>query len=106
VPIAMAVSGEPSAVLIEVRNGGVISSEALPDLFNPFRGRHGGPRSDGLGLGLFIVRQIALAHGGRVDVESSEQGGTAFQLRIPRVPAPPSASRTSVQQEPPESAHP
>jgi len=56
----------------------------LPALFDPFRGRARGPRSDGLGLGLFIVQQIALAHGGRVDVESCERAGTTFRLRLPR----------------------
>lgn len=100
VPIVMEVSGEPSAVVIEVRNGGAIPREAMPELFNPFTGRHGGPRSDGLGLGLFIVRQIALAHGGRVDAESSEGTGTIFRLRIPREPSHASVSRTAVQQEP------
>jgi signal transduction histidine kinase len=67
-----------------VRNGGAIPTHAMSDLFNPFGGRKGGPRSDGLGLGLFIVQQIALAHGGSVDAESSDSGGTRFRLRIPR----------------------
>ena len=84
VPIVMAVNGEPLAVVIEVRNGGAIPSHAMSDLFNPFRGRRSGPRSDGLGLGLFIVQQIAMAHGGRVDAESSDAGGTLFRLRLPR----------------------
>jgi len=86
VPIVMEVSGESSTVVIEVRNGGAIPSHAVSDLFNPFKRRHSGPRSDGLGLGLFIVQQIALAHGGRVDAESSDGRGTLFRLRIPRDP--------------------
>lgn len=83
VPIVMDVSGDASSVAIAVRNGGAIPTQALSDLFNPFRGRYGGPRSDGLGLGLFIVQQIALAHGGCVEVESSQEF-TSFRLRIPR----------------------
>lgn len=84
VPIVMEVSGEPLTVVIEVRNGGAIPSLAMSDLFNPFRGRRSGPRSDGLGLGLFIVQQIAVAHGGRVDAESSDGRSTLFRLRLPR----------------------
>jgi signal transduction histidine kinase len=54
----------------------------MPLLFEPFeRGANDGP---GLGLGLHIVRVIAEAHGGEVSVESSEEGGTTFRLRLPR----------------------
>ena len=37
-----------------------------------------------VGLGLFIVREIARSHGGEVGVESSEAAGTTFRLRCPR----------------------
>ena len=51
-----------------------------------FRGKvvliTGGSR--GLGLGLFIVREIVRAHGGVVEVSSSEADGTRFSLRLPR----------------------
>ena len=41
-----------------------------------------------VGLGLFIVREIARAHGGTVDVESSMESGTTFTATLPRQPAP------------------
>ena len=41
-------------------------------------------RSSGLGLGLFISREIALAHSGSIDVTSSEEAGTRFTARLPR----------------------
>jgi signal transduction histidine kinase len=41
---------------------------------------------DGLGLGLFIVDQIARAHGGSVEVRSSDSEGTTFSVRWPRHP--------------------
>jgi two-component system sensor histidine kinase/response regulator len=77
---------ESEAVEITVENSGTIPAELLPQLFDPFRGaqRQTG-RAEGLGLGLYIVHQIVLAHGGRVDVMSG--GGdnrTRFSVRIPR----------------------
>jgi signal transduction histidine kinase len=85
VPIQLELSGEAAdEVTFVVSSGGQIPPELLPVLFDPFRGRARGPRSDGLGLGLFIVQQIALAHGGRVEVESSPEAGTQFRLRLPR----------------------
>jgi two-component system sensor histidine kinase/response regulator len=83
-PIALDLCGTAQdEVWVVVTSGGQIPGEVLPVLFDPFRGRNRGPRSDGLGLGLFIVQQIALAHGGRVDVQSS-LAGTTFRLRLPR----------------------
>lgn len=41
-------------------------------------------RSGGLGLGLYIARHIALAHGGNITVESSADAGTTFTVKLPR----------------------
>jgi two-component system sensor histidine kinase/response regulator len=75
----------PHEVLLKVENTGTIPAELLPQLFDPFRGaqRQAG-RSEGLGLGLYIVQQIVLAHGGSVDVQSGEDNRTMFVVRIPR----------------------
>jgi two-component system sensor histidine kinase/response regulator len=83
--ILVNLNGTPTdAVTLAVTNSGVVPPEVLPHLFDPFRGgqRHVG-RSDGLGLGLFIVQQIVLAHGGQVDVKS-DSGRTTFSVRLPR----------------------
>jgi len=50
-------------------------------LFDPYR-RATSSRG-GVGLGLYIVDQIARAHGGSVLVTSSEEQGTTFVVRIP-----------------------
>jgi PAS domain S-box-containing protein len=76
------------SVAITVSNGGaVIPADVLPELFKAYRrGIRGGSsnRSAGLGLGLFIVAQIAAAHGGRVYAESSAEAGTTFTIELPR----------------------
>jgi CheY-like chemotaxis protein len=71
---------------IEVHNQGAIPAELLPELFAPFRGtvQGGRVRARGLGLGLFIVREIVRAHGGTVEVASSEEHGTTFSIELPR----------------------
>jgi two-component system, sensor histidine kinase and response regulator len=73
------------AVLIAVQNSGTIPPHLLPQLFDPFRGaqRQAG-RTEGLGLGLYIVQQIVLAHGGSVDVKSGDENMTTFAVTIPR----------------------
>jgi two-component system sensor histidine kinase/response regulator len=75
----------PDAVVIKVENSGTIPPDLLPQLFDPFRGaRRQTGRNEGLGLGLYIVQQIVLAHGGSVDVQSGNDNRTAFVVRIPR----------------------
>jgi len=84
-PIEVRLNGtHADLVTLTVTNTGLIPEDVLPHLFDPFRGsqRHLG-RSDGLGLGLYIVQQIVLVHGGRVDVKSGH-GRTSFVVQIPR----------------------
>ena len=82
-PVRASVAGEPDRVLLAVHNGGPpIPSALLPLLFNPFR--RGAEPSKGLGLGLYIVREIVRAHGGTVDVRSSAGEGTTFTVALPR----------------------
>ena len=49
--------------------------------------RAGAKRTDSAGLGLAIVNSIALAHGGRVDIDSVPDLGSTVSLVIPRQPA-------------------
>jgi two-component system, sensor histidine kinase and response regulator len=71
------------AVTLTVSNRGTIPSDILPIIFDPFRGGEH-KRSDGLGLGLYIAQQIAMAHHGEITVDSSEEAGTTFTVTMPR----------------------
>jgi PAS domain S-box-containing protein len=75
-------------VEIKVHNGGaVIPADVLPELFKAYRRGIRGEttgRQPGLGLGLFIVAQIAAAHGGLASAESSAESGTTFTVQLPR----------------------
>jgi signal transduction histidine kinase len=85
------VSGDDDAVRVQVHNQGrPISGEAQQTLFSPLRqtatseaDRRAG--SSGLGLGLYITREIAVAHGGSLEVTSGDEG-TTFSVRLPRTP--------------------
>ncbi len=67
-------------------NGPGIPAEHLPHLFDRFY-RADSARGQGKGhsgLGLAIARSVVEAHGGRIEVESSAQGGTAFRVKLPK----------------------
>jgi two-component system NtrC family sensor kinase len=76
--------------VLSVHNDGPpIDRGLLRHLWEPFERGASGPRT-GAGLGLFIVREIARAHGGTVEVASEPGRGTAFTVRLPtRAPAEP-----------------
>jgi signal transduction histidine kinase len=70
-------------VEVHVHNRGEpIPADRLPFIFQPFE--RGSNEGRGLGLGLYIVRAIASAHGGRVEATSSTAEGTTFRLCLPR----------------------
>lgn len=82
--IRLTVDGSPTErVRIIVHNRGAIPDERLPLLFDPFATTRASS-SRGLGLGLYIVREIARAHGGDVSVSSSPLEGTTFTVDLPR----------------------
>jgi PAS domain S-box-containing protein len=89
-PVRVRLHGEPSSVVISVHNWGKpIPPGELPHLFEPMRRGSGAARSkkiQSIGLGLFIVQQIVLAHGGTIGVDSSEEKGTTFTIHLPRKP--------------------
>jgi signal transduction histidine kinase len=85
-PVEVNVDGRDSDVVtLSVGNAGQIPDELLPQLFDPFRGAKRQPgRNEGLGLGLYIVQQIVVAHEGTVDVRSGNGDRTVFVVTVPR----------------------
>ncbi len=79
--------GDPAQLRFTVSNPGEIPQQLLDEIFEPFRGRGdaNGMRGGGLGLGLYIVQQLARAHGGEVAVTTGD-GATRFTVALPRDP--------------------
>jgi signal transduction histidine kinase len=83
-PIAISLTSDAREVTICVKNRGLIDKDLLPHIFAPFRSAEKNAQRQGLGLGLYIVEQIALAHGGSIEAQSDEANGTTFRVRLPR----------------------
>jgi PAS domain S-box-containing protein len=83
--IAVEVGGEDDRVTLSVHNEGPpIAAEFLPTIFEPFRRQHNAAaRGEGLGLGLYICREMVRAHGGEISVQS-DGTGTTFTVGLPR----------------------
>ncbi|MES1172016.1 MAG: CHASE3 domain-containing protein [Bacteroidota bacterium] len=71
-----------------VHNFGTPIPERLSSvIFDPFRRTTArDEKSAGLGLGLFISRQIVIAHGGTIEVDSTAAAGTTFTVNLPASP--------------------
>jgi signal transduction histidine kinase len=89
-PVTLSLRGETSDVFIEVHNGGdPMPPGELQNIFDPLiRGSSAEHprenRSRSIGLGLYIAREVAKSHGGRIDVTSTATDGTSFTIRLPR----------------------
>ena len=84
-PIGVRIVGNESDVSLHVHNHGEpIPAELIPQVFEPLSRATENRRAGNIGLGLFIVNEIVLAHGGTVTVQSSVDDGTTFSVSLPR----------------------
>ena len=83
--VSVSCRGRGAWVWMRVSDSGPgISPEEQEHIFEPFyRGDQGRRIKQGMGLGLSIARDLALAHGGRLEVESQPGGGSSFTVWIP-----------------------
>lgn len=87
--------GTPAQVCFSVHNhGDPIPAAEQHRIFQPLerglqkRGEAPGPQAQGLGLGLYICREIVRAHGGSLHVDSDAAAGTTFTVSLPRAEGP------------------
>ena len=85
--ITVTLSGQPHEVTIEIADQGVgIEPEDMPHLFSRF-GRIVTPVTSaipGVGLGLYLSRELALMHRGDLHAKSQPGQGSTFTLKLPR----------------------
>ena len=85
--VQVALRDDGDLVRIAVTNQGEpIPPDFIPNIFDPFQRGARGNASGGLGLGLYIAREVVRAHGGLVRVSSSRESGTTFIAELPRRP--------------------
>ncbi|MDB4983363.1 MAG: hypothetical protein JWM82_4115, partial [Myxococcales bacterium] len=86
-PVTVEGRSDGRLVTVAVHNDGKAIPDALRNtIFNPFRrGEQEGPapKAEGLGLGLYISREVTLAHGGDIEVRSSDIEGTTVRVTLP-----------------------
>jgi signal transduction histidine kinase len=86
-PIRVRLTGVEDFVCFEVMNAGAFAGSGdVKRLFDPLRRGPGAEEqfaSDGLGLGLYIAREIAIAHGGEISVHA-HPAATVFAVSLPR----------------------
>jgi PAS domain S-box-containing protein len=87
-PIEIDLTAEGSGVELAVRDQGIgIASEELTRIFGRFERAVPSKHYGGLGLGLYVAREIVEAHGGSIVAVSRPGEGATFTIRLPRTTA-------------------
>jgi signal transduction histidine kinase len=88
--VTLLIRGEPANVFIAVHNQGTpIPPAELSKIFDPLvrdtgAGRFKKRRLNSIGMGLYIAREVAKAHGGEITFSSNLEEGATFTIRLPR----------------------
>jgi signal transduction histidine kinase/DNA-binding NarL/FixJ family response regulator len=84
-PIDIGLSAADGTVALTVRDSGTgIPKDRVPFIFERFERGVSAKNYGGLGLGLYVTRQIVEAHGGVIEVDSEVGRGSVFRVRLPR----------------------
>ena len=82
--IEIMVSNSDNQVSVSIKNQGeTIPKKQQKEIFEPFKRVGNTKATKGLGVGLFIAKRLALAHGGDIYLKSDINTGTVFTLRFP-----------------------
>ncbi len=85
--LAIRLEAEEDEVRLSVEDRGRgVAPEDRERIFERFYRADGGRQGEGLGIGLSIVKEIALSHGGSVHLLGADDAKTVFQIRLPRNP--------------------
>lgn len=80
--------GSAASAVVHVQDDGIgIAAEEQARVFEPFHRVRSPGATPGSGLGLALAREIARAHGGRIELESRPGAGSTFSVHLPRDPA-------------------
>lgn len=88
--VEMNATGDADVVMVKVINHGTaIPEDSLQSIFQPLvrlsnEGDNDARPSASLGLGLYVARETAIAHGGSISVESNDTDGTTFTVCLPK----------------------
>lgn len=91
VEIAVHADGDTAALMVRDHGPGIASGEAIR-IFERFERGGAAAHLGGLGLGLYIAREIMAAHGGGLRVTATPGGGATFWCELPRAPPAPATS--------------
>lgn len=81
--VKVATHGDTEACIVVRDRGNGIAIEDQERIFEPYERLPSTSSEDGAGLGLYIVREIVRAHGGRIEVDSRPGDGATFTIHLP-----------------------
>lgn len=95
-PIALSVEMRDHVAVVSIRDQGIgFTEEDARQLFRPFARGVPASRYGGLGLGLYVARSVAEAHGGTLRAEANPSGGATFTLELPHALAQSGGARVA-----------